>query len=99
VVLDIDDTVDVVHGHQPMCSADGRYALTYNGEIYNYLELRQTLAAALIRDGALAVSVVAHLEQHAGMRAVHGQSSRCACAQRSHHYDRQPQLQRAYGNE
>ncbi|GAB2912808.1 asparagine synthase (glutamine-hydrolyzing) [Paralcaligenes ginsengisoli] len=35
--------IDVEHGRQPMCSADGRYTLVYNGEIYNYLELRQTL--------------------------------------------------------
>lgn len=30
-------------GHQPMMSDDERYTLTYNGEIYNYLELRQEL--------------------------------------------------------
>ena len=30
-------------GRQPMVSADSRYALTYNGEIYNFRELRKKL--------------------------------------------------------
>ena len=32
-------------GHQPMITPDGRYALTYNGEIYNYAELHRDLRA------------------------------------------------------
>ncbi len=34
-------------GHQPMITADGRYAVTYNGEIYNHAEL----AARLRQEG------------------------------------------------
>lgn len=34
-------------GHQPMISPDGRLAITFNGEIYNYRELRDEL----VKDG------------------------------------------------
>ncbi|MCL4386718.1 MAG: asparagine synthetase B, partial [Cyanobacteria bacterium] len=30
-------------GHQPFSSEDNRYRLVYNGEIYNYIELRNEL--------------------------------------------------------
>ncbi|MGV0983523.1 MAG: asparagine synthase (glutamine-hydrolyzing) [Limnohabitans sp.] len=33
------------HGHQPMWSACGRYCITFNGEIFNYIELRDALKA------------------------------------------------------
>jgi asparagine synthase (glutamine-hydrolysing) len=39
-ILDLD-----ARSNQPFTSACGRYALTFNGEIYNFLELRLALAA------------------------------------------------------
>ena len=30
-------------GHQPMCDSSGNYWLTFNGEIYNYIEIREEL--------------------------------------------------------
>jgi asparagine synthase (glutamine-hydrolysing) len=37
-ILDLTDS-----GHQPMSYGDGKYWITYNGEIYNFLELRKEL--------------------------------------------------------
>ena len=37
-ILDLSDA-----GRQPMMTADGRHAIVFNGEIYNYLELRAEL--------------------------------------------------------
>ena len=35
--------IDREHGAQPMTTADGRYTIIYNGETYNYLDLRAEL--------------------------------------------------------
>lgn len=37
-IIDLSDA-----GKQPMVSADGDYIISFNGEIYNYLEIRQSL--------------------------------------------------------
>jgi len=39
-IIDLSET-----GNQPMRTSDGRYILTYNGEVYNYQEIREDLAA------------------------------------------------------
>ena len=41
--------IDLDYGQQPMVSLDERYTLVFNGEIYNYLELRDELQ----RDGVV----------------------------------------------
>ncbi|MGE0385655.1 MAG: asparagine synthase (glutamine-hydrolyzing) [Gammaproteobacteria bacterium] len=48
--LAIIDATDA--GRQPMATADGRYWITYNGEVYNHVELRAELEALGHRFGS-----------------------------------------------
>ena len=41
--------IDLDGGHQPIFSPDQRYAIVYNGEIYNHLDLRADLEAKGVR--------------------------------------------------
>src|SRR5919204_2664629 len=49
-------------GHQPMSSPDGRWWLTYNGEVFNHLELREQLGPRRWQGGSDTETVLAALE-------------------------------------
>lgn len=53
------------NGRQPMESKDGRYIITYNGEIYNFLEVRRELKQlgySFISDSDTEVILAAYME-------------------------------------
>ncbi len=58
-------------GHQPMPSASGRYVIAFNGEIYNYRELKTELAAQghVFRGGSDTEVILALCEQGGVERA------------------------------
>ncbi len=65
-VLDLSHT-----GHQPMLTQDGRYAIVYNGEVYNFGELRHELAQAGVRFRSTGdTEVVLHALAHWGSEAL-----------------------------
>lgn len=63
--------IDVAGGHQPMLSEDENLAVVFNGEIYNYVELRAEMARSgrTFRTGS-DTEVILHLYDIEGMNFV-----------------------------
>ncbi len=65
-IIDLSDA-----GNQPMITPDGRYALVFNGELYNFRELRSSLEARGIAFRSTGdAEVVLHALAHAGADAL-----------------------------
>ncbi|PIB36796.1 asparagine synthase (glutamine-hydrolyzing) [Reichenbachiella sp. 5M10] len=63
--LSILDTSE--HGHQPMQIMEGRYVMVFNGEIFNFRELRQELIAKGVQfHSDTDTEVIMHLYAHEG---------------------------------
>jgi asparagine synthase (glutamine-hydrolysing) len=59
-------------GHQPMRSADGRYWMVFNGEIYNYIELgRELLEQGVVLRSSCDSEVLLEAYARAGKDVVH----------------------------
>ncbi|MFV2057092.1 MAG: asparagine synthase (glutamine-hydrolyzing) [Thiohalomonadales bacterium] len=63
--------VDIADGAQPMRSHDGRYMITFNGEIYNFKDLRKNLSHdGVIFDNHSDTEVILALYQKFGEKCV-----------------------------
>ena len=64
--------IDVAGGGQPMSNEDGSLWITFNGEIFNYIELREELVARGHRFQTESdTEVILHLFEEEGADAVH----------------------------
>ncbi len=61
--------IDVAYGHQPMTNEDGRLWIAYNGEIYNFRELREPLKGHHLKTHS-DTEVVLHLYEDEGPECV-----------------------------
>src|SRR6267142_1242798 len=64
-IIDLSDA-----GRQPMTNEDGRYWIVLNGEIYNYLELRQRLSPRHTFSSQTDTEVILHLFEEEGPECV-----------------------------
>ena len=73
--------IDLGGGHQPMHNADESLWITFNGEIFNYIELRQDLIARGYRfQTGSDTEVILHLYEEQGENCVHSLNGQWAFA-------------------
>lgn len=64
--------IDLAGGHQPIANEDGSIRIVFNGEIYNYREIRKTLEAKGHRFATRSdTEVIVHLYEEKGVEALH----------------------------
>ena len=64
--------IDVAGGHQPLANEDGSVHIVFNGEIYNYRELRTRLLPAHRFSTGSDTETIVHLYEEDGDAVVHG---------------------------
>ena len=63
--------IDLTTGSQPMCNEDGTVWVVYNGEIYNFLELRDELkACGHTFKSDTDTEVIVHMYEELGVNSV-----------------------------
>jgi len=73
--------IDVAGGHQPMTNEDGSLWITFNGEIFNYLEIREWLEPRGHRFATRSdTEVILHLYEEKGEECVHDLNGQWAFA-------------------
>lgn len=79
--------VDIEHGAQPMSSADGRFVIVFNGEIYNFKALRRALkdkgCVFSTRSDTEVVLQLFRMEGPAALERLHGMFAFCILDKRS----------------